>query len=209
MSERSQDVSSYAVCMWKIHVNLMNDLFHLNLSKSPALCVLGLLPDSMNLSGRQRLWVHLAVMTGCRIILHHLTLVDMNRSCTELRGEISLIRSGVPFCGTWCSVSGRFLESKLQSTAVSVTVTGNVSLNQVINSFHVITNKVHMCHFLYMIAYSPLLCTREWDIFRVLNPKMFVFLQKIRVFCLDPKVSSWSKQNKLYSQNPLCSFVDF
>lgn len=76
MSERSQDVSSYAVCMWKIHVNLMNDLFHLNLSKSPALCVLGLLPDSMNLSGRQRLWVHLAVMTGCRIILHHLTLVE-------------------------------------------------------------------------------------------------------------------------------------
>lgn len=85
----------------------------------------------------------------------------MNRSCTELRGEVSLIRSEVPFVvHDVLSQIGRFLESKLQSTAVSVTVPGFVSLNQVINSFYVITNKVHMCHFLYMIAYSPLLSKR-------------------------------------------------
>lgn len=52
-------------------INLLKGLFQLDFSKSPALCVLSLLADSINLSGRQKLWVRLAAITGCRIILRH------------------------------------------------------------------------------------------------------------------------------------------
>uniref|UniRef100_A0A3B4GQM0 Reverse transcriptase zinc-binding domain-containing protein n=2 Tax=Haplochromini TaxID=319058 RepID=A0A3B4GQM0_9CICH len=57
--------------LWDGIINLVNDIFKLNRSKSPAVCVLGLLPDNSILSRRQRLWMRLAFITGCRIILRH------------------------------------------------------------------------------------------------------------------------------------------
>ncbi|CAI5697422.1 unnamed protein product [Oreochromis niloticus] len=57
--------------LWDGIINLVNDIFKLNLSKSPAVCVLGLLPDNSILSKKQRLWMRLAFITGCRIILRH------------------------------------------------------------------------------------------------------------------------------------------
>uniref|UniRef100_A0A3P9CYM2 Reverse transcriptase domain-containing protein n=1 Tax=Maylandia zebra TaxID=106582 RepID=A0A3P9CYM2_9CICH len=57
--------------LWDGIINLVNDIFKLNLSKSPAICVLGLLPDDNILSKKQRLWMRLAFITGCRVILRH------------------------------------------------------------------------------------------------------------------------------------------
>uniref|UniRef100_A0A3P9DFP2 Reverse transcriptase domain-containing protein n=1 Tax=Maylandia zebra TaxID=106582 RepID=A0A3P9DFP2_9CICH len=57
--------------LWDGIINLVNDIFKLNLSKSPAICVLGLLPDGNILSKKQRLWMRLAFITGCRVILRH------------------------------------------------------------------------------------------------------------------------------------------
>lgn len=59
------------VQLWEGVVTLLNDLFRMQLSKTPALCILGLLPDNNTLTVRQRLWVRLATTTGCRIILRH------------------------------------------------------------------------------------------------------------------------------------------
>lgn len=71
-------------------INLLKGPFQFDLSKSPALCVLSLLPDSMNLSGRQKLWVRLATITRCRIIMGHWT--SSNSCCfkewTEKNGYI-------------------------------------------------------------------------------------------------------------------------
>ena len=57
--------------LWERVVTLLNDLFELQLTKIPALCILGLLPENNTLTGRQRLWIRLAATTGCRIILKH------------------------------------------------------------------------------------------------------------------------------------------
>lgn len=46
--------------LWEGVVALLNDL-----------CILGLLPDNNTLTGRQKLWIRLATITGCRIILRH------------------------------------------------------------------------------------------------------------------------------------------
>ena len=40
--------------LWERVVTLLNDLFGLQLTKIPALCILGLLPDNNALTGRQR-----------------------------------------------------------------------------------------------------------------------------------------------------------
>lgn len=38
---------------------------------SPALCILGLIPEGVELSSQQILWCRLALTTGCRIVLRH------------------------------------------------------------------------------------------------------------------------------------------
>ena len=54
----------------KVRIKVI-DLFGLQLTKTRALCILGLLPDNNTLTSRQRLWIRLATTTGCRIILGH------------------------------------------------------------------------------------------------------------------------------------------
>ena len=39
--------------------------------ENPALCLLGLLPDNIQISKHQKLWCRLAMRTGCRITLRH------------------------------------------------------------------------------------------------------------------------------------------
>lgn len=59
--------------LWDGIITLLKGLFQLNFSKSQALCILGLVPDciNLNLNVRQGQWVRLAAVTGCRIILRH------------------------------------------------------------------------------------------------------------------------------------------
>ncbi|XP_039473704.1 uncharacterized protein LOC120442039 [Oreochromis aureus] len=84
--------------LWDGIINLVNDIFKLNLSKSPAVCVLGLLPDNSILSKKQRLWMRLAFITGCRIILRHW---KSSSPCS--------LRNGLNKCLRWHHMNGLFL----------------------------------------------------------------------------------------------------
>ena len=57
--------------LWEGVVALLNDLLGLQLTKTPALCILGLVPDNNTLTGRQKIWIRLATITGRRITLRH------------------------------------------------------------------------------------------------------------------------------------------
>ena len=43
----------------------------IQLIKNPSLCLLGLIPDNIQISKRQKSWCRLAMITGCRITLRH------------------------------------------------------------------------------------------------------------------------------------------
>lgn len=49
--------------LWESVIVRMTDLFQLQFSKSPVLCIPGLLPDNIIVNERKRLWVHLATTT--------------------------------------------------------------------------------------------------------------------------------------------------
>lgn len=59
------------VCMWDTIVAFLNKMLDMSLVKTPALCLLGLLPLDIRMSRRMKLWIQLAVTTGCRVNLRH------------------------------------------------------------------------------------------------------------------------------------------
>lgn len=50
---------------------LSNRVFRLELCRGPALCILGIISEDVDLSPQQTLWCRLALTTGCRIALRH------------------------------------------------------------------------------------------------------------------------------------------
>lgn len=59
------------IYMWDNIIDFLNGMLELSLSKTPSLCILGLLPENVKMSNRMKLWVQFALMTGCRINLRH------------------------------------------------------------------------------------------------------------------------------------------
>lgn len=70
--ERSRE-HFYTCCMnVKSHLwGKNNNVFRIDLSQSPALCILGIIAEGVELSFQQTLWCRLALTTGCRIVLRH------------------------------------------------------------------------------------------------------------------------------------------
>lgn len=57
--------------MWNEIISFLNKMFGILLIKNPTLCLLGLLPDNVQMSKRLKSWCRLAMITGCRITLRH------------------------------------------------------------------------------------------------------------------------------------------
>lgn len=57
--------------MWNAIIEFLNKVLGTHFIKNPALCLLGLLPDNIQMSKHQKLWCRLAMTTGCRITLRH------------------------------------------------------------------------------------------------------------------------------------------
>lgn len=57
--------------LWEQIILLINKVFGVELSQGPALCILGIITEDVELSPQQTLWCRLALTTGCRIALRH------------------------------------------------------------------------------------------------------------------------------------------
>lgn len=57
--------------LWENIILFINKVFGIDLSRSPALCILGIVTEGVELSLQQTLWCRLALTTGCRIVLRH------------------------------------------------------------------------------------------------------------------------------------------
>ncbi len=55
--------------LWEKTVSFINELFNISLIKSPALCMLGIIPKELRMHGLNRQWCRMAMLTGCRIIV--------------------------------------------------------------------------------------------------------------------------------------------
>lgn len=57
--------------MWNTVILFVNKVLGTHLVKSPALCLLGLIPENIQMSKHHKSWCRLAMTTGCRITLRH------------------------------------------------------------------------------------------------------------------------------------------
>ncbi len=57
--------------MWNEIIAFLNKMFGIQLIKHPTLCLLGLIPDNVGMTKREKSWCQLAMITGCRITLRH------------------------------------------------------------------------------------------------------------------------------------------
>ena len=57
--------------LWENVIMFLNNVFRSEFIQSPALCILGILTEGVDLSAQQTLWCRLALSTGCRIVLRH------------------------------------------------------------------------------------------------------------------------------------------
>ena len=53
---------------WDEIISFINKLYCISLTKSPALCMLGIIPSTFKMCELKKLWCRLAMLTGCRII---------------------------------------------------------------------------------------------------------------------------------------------
>uniref|UniRef100_A0A671VMM1 Reverse transcriptase zinc-binding domain-containing protein n=1 Tax=Sparus aurata TaxID=8175 RepID=A0A671VMM1_SPAAU len=55
--------------LWENVIIFLNNVFRTELIQSPALCILGILTEGVDLSAQQTLWCRLALSTSCRTVL--------------------------------------------------------------------------------------------------------------------------------------------
>lgn len=73
--------------LWENIILLLNKILRTNLVQSPALCILGIITEGVDLSTQQTMWCRLALAIGCRIILRHWktkTVIPFNEWLTEI-----------------------------------------------------------------------------------------------------------------------------
>lgn len=57
--------------LWENIITFLNKILRTELLQSPALCILGIITEGVDLSAQQTIWCRLALTTGCRIVLRH------------------------------------------------------------------------------------------------------------------------------------------
>jgi len=57
--------------LWEKIILLINKVLRTDLSQSPALCMLSIITEGVELSYQQTQWCRLALTTGCRVVLRH------------------------------------------------------------------------------------------------------------------------------------------
>ena len=76
--------------LWSKLVHLLNDLFNVILTKSPALCLLGIILSEHQMYGKKKSWCRLAILTGSGIILRNWKSVTPSSfgDCIELMTDM-------------------------------------------------------------------------------------------------------------------------
>lgn len=78
--------------LWERIILFINKVLRTDLSQSPALCILGIITEGVELLSQQTQWCRVALITGCRIVLRHWkskSVIPFN----EWMGEMTKIAS--------------------------------------------------------------------------------------------------------------------
>ena len=73
--------------LWNNIILFLNRVLGTKMIQNPALCILGIIPEGIGLTGHQVVWCRLALITGCRIVLRHWkakNAIPFNEWCGEM-----------------------------------------------------------------------------------------------------------------------------
>ena len=73
--------------LWNNIIFFLNRVLGTAMMQSPALCILGMIPEGVGLTGQQVSWCRLALITDCRIVLRNWktkNVIPFNEWCGEI-----------------------------------------------------------------------------------------------------------------------------